>query len=467
MLVTVHIDVNLGISVSKVLHEGATVLTLKGILAQDDPTGRTKVEDFVLACLDGTVLSDETPITDNLHDIMLRERSDADASPPAVPEAPDAQVSVQAVWEVIGGADRGGILVRFGPQTSSPQLADRLATGAFIAELALEGERLQYRLLAGAGPGTGWVSTKLKEKVLVQRRPDRQPGDFPEGAAKAASSEPAEQGSNEKAGARGGRTAEKETDPYKLLGVPHDAKEAAINSAFRKVSLRIHPDHCPDDPDAPAKFLALMEAKTLLLDPGRRHLYDMKHGIGQAKAEDIVAYGTGGAEPGLVPIMLFRELAFTERLGIAVSDMRTGQQTHLPLKLFAAKDGSVRVGSSVVELGLLMGIDPVALAEVATMDAVCEGDEMPQLRANGEEDEELPARSGNLHRAIITIMDLPKALGLASPLWLKKNNSVQLSQLISQRLTEVAFEADFSADPLTIDALAMAQTHTACWWSSG
>uniref|UniRef100_A0A7S4V5K5 J domain-containing protein n=1 Tax=Alexandrium monilatum TaxID=311494 RepID=A0A7S4V5K5_9DINO len=489
--VVVHIDRDLGISVTKALVAGATVLDLKVQLAGDDPTGRARVEDFVLVGPDGVPLGNAEPLTPALQEVTLQERPadeqppgpspppsseaqqpEADAPPPEA-QPPEAQVSTQGVWEVVGGADRGGILVRAGPLTSSPQLADRLATGAFVAEAALEGERLRYRLLAGAGPGTGWVCVKLKDKVLLRRRPDRQPADFPEGSAQPAPSEPPSAGSRGAGGGRagGGQSSWNpgEFNPYELLGVPHDATEAAINSAFRKASLRVHPDHCPDDPDAHAKFQQLTEAKALLLDPGKRHLYDMKHGVGRDKTagNDIVSYGTEGPKSDLVPIMLFRELCFTERLAIPISDARTGSQVLLPLQLFAAKDGAVRVGCRVVELALMMGANPMALAQIATMDAVCEGDEMPQLRANGEEDEELPARSGNLGRAIIQMMDFPKALGLASPSWLRKNNTVMLSQKISQRLVEVTFEADLAGDPVTMNALNTAQQHTSGWWSSG
>merc|ERR1711871_1776623 len=43
-------------------------------------------------------------------------------------------------------------------------------TGTLIKEIELDGERLKYQRLAnGNGPNIGWVSIKLKEKVLVQR----------------------------------------------------------------------------------------------------------------------------------------------------------------------------------------------------------------------------------------------------------------------------------------------------------
>ncbi|CAE7350414.1 unnamed protein product [Symbiodinium natans] len=71
-------------------------------------------------------------------------------------------------WEVVGGSDKGGILVREGQSTTSKQLTDRLSTGAFIEELDLRGERLQFKRLSGTGPETGWVSLSVSGKELVR-----------------------------------------------------------------------------------------------------------------------------------------------------------------------------------------------------------------------------------------------------------------------------------------------------------
>jgi len=70
-------------------------------------------------------------------------------------------------WEIVGGADKGGILVRQGQATSSPQWEDRLSTGAKVEEIELVGERLKYKLKSGTGPPEGWISIKLKGKDLA------------------------------------------------------------------------------------------------------------------------------------------------------------------------------------------------------------------------------------------------------------------------------------------------------------
>eukprot|EP00931_Biecheleriopsis_adriatica_P028014 TRINITY_DN16750_c2_g3_i1.p1 TRINITY_DN16750_c2_g3~~TRINITY_DN16750_c2_g3_i1.p1 ORF type:complete len:433 (-),score=96.33 TRINITY_DN16750_c2_g3_i1:56-1354(-) len=70
-------------------------------------------------------------------------------------------------WKVVGGSDKGGIVVRAGKALTSEQLTERLSTGALVKELRLEGERLNFERSSGTGPATGWVSLKLKEKELL------------------------------------------------------------------------------------------------------------------------------------------------------------------------------------------------------------------------------------------------------------------------------------------------------------
>lgn len=72
-----------------------------------------------------------------------------------------------ALWEVVGGAAGGGILVREGEKLTSPELPSRLATGAIVRQKELKGERLCFEVLSGDGPSTGWVSLKLKGRDLV------------------------------------------------------------------------------------------------------------------------------------------------------------------------------------------------------------------------------------------------------------------------------------------------------------
>lgn len=71
------------------------------------------------------------------------------------------------MWEVVGGAATGGILVRTGKSMKSPEADSRLSTGARIKELAFEDGRLNFALEEGTGPAEGWISIALKDKELA------------------------------------------------------------------------------------------------------------------------------------------------------------------------------------------------------------------------------------------------------------------------------------------------------------
>lgn len=63
-------------------------------------------------------------------------------------------------------------------------------------------------------------------------------------------------------------------DYYITLGVPRDASDEAIRSAYRKLARQSHPDVNPDD-GAAARFREVTEAYEVLSDPQRRQRYDM------------------------------------------------------------------------------------------------------------------------------------------------------------------------------------------------
>jgi len=75
-------------------------------------------------------------------------------------------------WEIVGGADKGGILVREGEGLSSGQLPARLPTGTVVEEIKLAGERLNFKNDSGKGPAEGWISIRLSNKVLAEPRDD-------------------------------------------------------------------------------------------------------------------------------------------------------------------------------------------------------------------------------------------------------------------------------------------------------
>lgn len=72
------------------------------------------------------------------------------------------------LWTIVGGADKGGVIVREGRQLNSLALPDRLTTGAEVEELELAGERLHFRRRTGSGPDEGWISIKASGKALAE-----------------------------------------------------------------------------------------------------------------------------------------------------------------------------------------------------------------------------------------------------------------------------------------------------------
>ena len=72
------------------------------------------------------------------------------------------------VWRIVGGAGKGGIVVRDGEGLKSPQLRSRLATGTLVEEVELRGSRMLFKLLDGCGPSHGWISLQVAGKELAE-----------------------------------------------------------------------------------------------------------------------------------------------------------------------------------------------------------------------------------------------------------------------------------------------------------
>jgi len=73
-------------------------------------------------------------------------------------------------WEILGGGDKGGLLVREGSTLKAKTLTERLSTGAIVQELSVKGDRLKYKLLSGTGPPEGWVNIRFSGKELAVPR---------------------------------------------------------------------------------------------------------------------------------------------------------------------------------------------------------------------------------------------------------------------------------------------------------
>jgi hypothetical protein len=90
------------------------------------------------------------------------------------------------------------------------------------------------------------------------------------------------------------------SDHYERLGIYKHASKADIKSAFRKASLKDHPDKNPGNAEAKERFLKLVEAKDTLLDDERRRIYDeellRKRTETQLGPRDTEANGAGDTD---------------------------------------------------------------------------------------------------------------------------------------------------------------------------
>ncbi len=100
-------------------------------------------------------------------------------------------------------------------------------------------------------------------------------------------------------------------DYYDVLGVPRDADEKTLKSAFRKLAMQLHPDRNPGDTAAEAKFKEAGEAYEVLKDPQKRAAYDR---FGHAAFENGMG-GPGGMGDGFSSMADIFDDIFGEFMG--------------------------------------------------------------------------------------------------------------------------------------------------------
>mmetsp|Transcript_126377 Transcript_126377/g.269582 ORF Transcript_126377/g.269582 Transcript_126377/m.269582 type:complete len:151 (-) Transcript_126377:52-504(-) len=96
-----------------------------------------------------------------------KEKAEADAKAQAEGKKKSTQ-NAGEVWLVVGGGEKGGIVVRSKEDIKSEEVG-RIATGATIEEIEMKGNRLHYKKVSGKGPDDGWVSTKFKDADLLSK----------------------------------------------------------------------------------------------------------------------------------------------------------------------------------------------------------------------------------------------------------------------------------------------------------
>ncbi len=82
-------------------------------------------------------------------------------------------------------------------------------------------------------------------------------------------------------------------DYYTVLGVDRKAGEAEIKRAYRKLALKYHPDHNPNNKQAEDKFKEINEAYQVLSDAEKRARYDQL-------GESYQSWQQRGGAPGVL-----------------------------------------------------------------------------------------------------------------------------------------------------------------------
>jgi len=113
--------------------------------------------------------------------------------------------------------------------------------------------------------------------------------------------------------------ADREPDPYQVLGIGADATSADIARAWRRLARAVHPDSRPADPAATEQFQAAADAYGLLSDPARRAAWDHRHPQPRYRQPRQ----PGPASPSLWPIPLAVQL-WPEGSPVHGAELRAG-----------------------------------------------------------------------------------------------------------------------------------------------
>ncbi|KAJ5973973.1 DnaJ chaperone (Caj1) [Penicillium waksmanii] len=165
--------------------------------------------------------------------------------------------------------------------------------------------------------------------------------------------------------------------PNKTLGVAQDATQQQIRTAYKRESLKNHPDRVPSDSpernQRTKKFQEINEAYYTLSDPTRRRDYDTTRAYESADEEVDDETPPPRGPPGSFPWSSFgfgeRETRSADQFGSVFEEMmreegmgeeedNNGRRTTRPTSKFWAVVGGVSGGA----IGFIVGNLPGALA---------------------------------------------------------------------------------------------------------
>ena len=91
-------------------------------------------------------------------------------------------------------------------------------------------------------------------------------------------------------------------DYYEILGISRSASANDIKKSYRKLAMKYHPDHNPENRAAEHRFKNINEAYEALRDEDKRAAYDQQHGQGgtarRGRSEGTATYPDGSTYVG-------------------------------------------------------------------------------------------------------------------------------------------------------------------------
>src|ERR1700738_4084483 len=87
-------------------------------------------------------------------------------------------------------------------------------------------------------------------------------------------------------------------DYYDVLGIARGASQKEIQSAFRKLARKLHPDVNPGDKPAEERFKEVSQAHDVLSDPEKRKIYERLGSDWYSAASSVIDPDAPGPRPG-------------------------------------------------------------------------------------------------------------------------------------------------------------------------
>lgn len=86
---------------------------------------------------------------------------------------------------------------------------------------------------------------------------------------------------------------------YNILDIDEDANKDQIKRAYRKLSLKYHPDKTNNDPNSNEEYLKITEAYEILSDEVKKQKYDIKMNLNQEKTSNNNCHSNYGGNLGM------------------------------------------------------------------------------------------------------------------------------------------------------------------------